>query len=82
MWAAAVFAGLASLGWMVERLFDIRTPVDAVVNGFARHGLCTAGGLLVVSFLCNPWVTAWVEKMIRASGPICDSPSDLGRESS
>ena len=26
----AVFAGVASAGWMVERLFGLRTPVDAV----------------------------------------------------
>jgi hypothetical protein len=33
----AAFAAAASLGWMVERLFDIETPVDAIVNAFARH---------------------------------------------
>ena len=49
----ALFAGIASAGWMVERLFDVTTPVDAIVNGLARHGLLIAVNLLVVSFACR-----------------------------
>jgi hypothetical protein len=45
----AVFAGFASAGWMVERLFDVATPVDTIVNAFARHSLLIAVNLLVVS---------------------------------
>jgi hypothetical protein len=33
----AACAAAASVGWMVERLFDIGTPVDAIVNALARH---------------------------------------------
>jgi hypothetical protein len=36
---SAAFAAAASLGWMVERLFDIETPVDTIVNAFAQRGL-------------------------------------------
>ena len=45
----AVFAGVASAGWIVERLFDVSTPVDAIVNAFARHSLLIAINLLAVS---------------------------------
>ena len=48
----AVFAGVASAGWMVERLFGLRTPVDAVVNGLAHHANWIAGVLLLVSVVC------------------------------
>ena len=33
----AVFAGAASLGWMIERLFNVETPVDRIVDSLARH---------------------------------------------
>jgi hypothetical protein len=49
----AAFAGLASVGWIVERLFDISTPVDTVVNSFAHHALLIAVDLLVISLACR-----------------------------
>ena len=49
----AVFAGVASAGWIVERLFDVATPVDAIVNAFARHALLIAVNLLAVSLACR-----------------------------
>jgi hypothetical protein len=45
----AVFAGIVSAGWIVERLFDVTTPVDAIVNALARHALLIAAALLAVS---------------------------------
>jgi hypothetical protein len=45
----AVFAVLASAGWIVERLFDVMTPVDAILNALARHALLIAAALLAVS---------------------------------
>jgi hypothetical protein len=51
--SGAVFAGIASLGWMVERLFDVNTPVDMVVNQFTRHALWLAGVLFLVSLACR-----------------------------
>jgi hypothetical protein len=51
--SGAVLAGFASAGWIVERLFEIPTPVDAIVNAFARHSLLIAVNLLAVSFACR-----------------------------
>lgn len=49
----ALFAGAASVGWMAERLLDIHTPVDTIVNVFARHGLVCAISLFLVSLACK-----------------------------
>lgn len=54
----AVFAGFASVGWVVERLFDLSTPVNIIVNAFARHSLLIAINLLVVSVACRILVTS------------------------
>ena len=45
----AGLAALASLAWVSERLFDLQTPVNSVVNGVALHGVPVAAGLLVAS---------------------------------
>lgn len=47
----AVFAGLASAGWIAERLFDQHTPVDFVVDGLAHHADWIACLLLLVSIV-------------------------------
>jgi hypothetical protein len=49
----AAFAGAASLGWMVERLLDVQTPVDMIVNAFARHALLIAINLFLISLACR-----------------------------
>jgi HupE / UreJ protein len=49
----AVFAGAASLGWIMERLLSFDNPVDAIMNTFARHSLGIAGALLLVSLACR-----------------------------
>jgi HupE / UreJ protein len=49
----AVFAGAASLGWIMERLFSFNNPVDAVMNTLARHSLEIAGLLFLVSLACK-----------------------------
>ncbi len=54
----AVFAGFASVGWMIQRLFQVETPVDAIVNAFARHALLIAVNLLVVSLVCRLLLTS------------------------
>jgi hypothetical protein len=73
----ALFAGAASLGWMVERLLDVQTPVDTIVNGFARHGLFIAVNLFVVSLACRVLVTSRVQRTVRtgvASGVRVTTP--------
>ena len=49
----AVFAGVASIAWIAERLLDVQTPVDAIVNVIARHGLLVATALFFVSLACK-----------------------------
>ncbi len=47
----ALFAGVASLGWIAERLLGVRNPVDVVVNSVARHGVWIAVGLFLLSIV-------------------------------
>lgn len=54
----ALFAAMASLGWIAERLFSKHTPVDLVVNSLAHHALWIAATLLVcatVSMMNVTW---------------------------
>ncbi|MBB5339566.1 hypothetical protein HDF13_001899 [Edaphobacter lichenicola] len=48
-----VFAGVASIGWITDRLFNVRTPVDMIVNAFARHSLWAAAALFLISLACR-----------------------------
>ena len=48
----ALFAGIASVGWIAERLLGLRNPVDVVVNNIARHGVWIAAGLFLLSVVC------------------------------
>jgi pimeloyl-ACP methyl ester carboxylesterase len=49
----AAFAGAASMGWIVERLFNVETPVDMIVNAFARNALWIAVTLFLFSLACR-----------------------------
>ncbi len=53
----ALFAGCASIGWIVERLgerlFGASGSIDAVVGIVARHGIGIAGALLLISLGCR-----------------------------
>jgi hypothetical protein len=49
--AGALFAVFASVGWIVERLLDVHTSVDAVVNSVAQHAVWIAVGLFLISLL-------------------------------
>ena len=48
----ALFAGVASLGWIVERLLGAASSVDGVVNKLAHHSVWIAGGLCLLSVAC------------------------------
>jgi HupE / UreJ protein len=61
--SGAVFAGVASAGWIVQRLFDVSTPVDAIVNAFARHSLLIAINLLAVSSACRLLLVSRAQRM-------------------
>jgi hypothetical protein len=47
----ALFAGLASLGWIVERLFNVSGFVDVVVDRVAQRGVWIAASLFVISIV-------------------------------
>jgi len=48
----ALFAGFASLGWIADRLFGLRTPVDVLVDSVAHRGVWIAGALFLTSLVC------------------------------
>jgi hypothetical protein len=45
----ALFAGCASLGWIVERLLNVHSSVDLIVDGVAHHAVWVAGVLFLIS---------------------------------
>jgi hypothetical protein len=49
----AIFAGAASAGWVLERLFGVDSNIDMIVNALARHSLPAAIGLFLVSVACR-----------------------------
>lgn len=49
----AVFAAAASLGWIVERILNVETPVDAIVNAIALHAPWIAITLFLASLACR-----------------------------
>jgi len=49
---AAHFAGIASIGWIAERLLSVHALVDTLVDGVAHHARWIAGGLLLLSVVC------------------------------
>jgi hypothetical protein len=50
----AVFAGIASIGWIVERVFDTGSSVDKLVNALAHPAAWIAAGLFLLSIAC--WI--------------------------
>ena len=48
----ALFAGVASVGWIAERLLGVHNPVDVLVNSVAQHGVWIAVGLFLLSIAC------------------------------
>jgi HupE / UreJ protein len=51
----AVFAGIASMGWIIERLTEPETFVDAIINRLARHAQWIAVALFLMSVACRLW---------------------------
>jgi hypothetical protein len=50
----ALFSGLASAGWIAERLLDLHNPVDVVVDRVAHHAIGIAVFLFLISLACWP----------------------------
>jgi hydrogenase/urease accessory protein HupE len=57
----ALFAGLASSAWIVERAFETQNPIGVLVENAARHGGWIAGALAMLSVAC------WLFQKRRAS---------------
>jgi len=53
--SAALLAGLASLGWIADRLFGLYSSVDAIVNTVAHRSVWIAAALFTTSLAC--WLT-------------------------
>jgi hypothetical protein len=51
--AGAAFACVASAMWIVERLLNIQSPIDAAVNLVAQRGIVCAVLLFAASLLCQ-----------------------------
>jgi HupE / UreJ protein len=51
----ALFAGFASLGWIVERAFGADYSVDLVVDRVAQRGAWIAAGLFLISIVSWLW---------------------------
>jgi hypothetical protein len=48
----ALFAGCASVGWIVERLLNVHSSVDVIVDGVARHAVWTTAVVFLISLAC------------------------------
>jgi HupE / UreJ protein len=48
----ALFAGVASLGWIVQRLLNLDDSVGVIVDGVARQSVWMAGVLFLMSLVC------------------------------
>lgn len=70
---AALFAALASIGWITERVLDIHTPIDTIVNAVAQHAAAVAGALFLISLAC--WRTSAIRDGIPAI-PKCSLGGD------
>ncbi len=68
----ALFAMLASAGWLMERVLNIQTSTDTLVNGIAHHAFLAAASLLLISVVC--WAlharSATSDSILRAPDPV------------
>ena len=51
--SGALFAAVASAGWIVERTMALQSSVDTVVSGIAHHAVWIAAALFLMSLLCS-----------------------------
>lgn len=49
----ALFAGCASVGWIVERLLNVHSSVDVIVDGVAHCAVWTAAVMFLISLACG-----------------------------
>jgi hypothetical protein len=49
----ALFAGYAATGWILDRLLNMPTSVDLIVDAMAHRAVWIAGGLFLSSLVCE-----------------------------
>jgi HupE / UreJ protein len=65
----ALFAGFASVGWIIEWLLNVHNSVDVIVDGVAHHAVWVAGVFLLMSLVC--WLLPNVlDKQATATEPL------------
>lgn len=65
----SLFAAFASVGWIAERLLNVHSSVDVIVNGAAQRAVWITGGLFLISLIC--WsVRNTLDKRAIASKPL------------
>lgn len=62
--AGALVAGVASIAWILQRVFNVQTHVDAVANMVAQNGAMGACGFFVASVVYR----FFLERSTRAAG--------------
>jgi hypothetical protein len=65
--AGALFAALASLGWIAERWLNLHNPVDALVAVVAHYAWPIAGGLFAFALVCTGVRAGSTNAAIRAA---------------
>jgi hypothetical protein len=64
----ALFAGVASTGWIAERLLNVHNSIDVVMAMIAHHAIWIAGALFLMSFIC--WLVNDVrDRQVMATAP-------------
>lgn len=51
----ALFGAMASLGWIAERAFAVRNPVEPLVNALAHHPLILVSVMAVAAMVATAW---------------------------
>ncbi|HZU34209.1 MAG TPA: HupE/UreJ family protein [Candidatus Angelobacter sp.] len=74
----ALFAAVASLGWIAERLFGAQNPVGIIVESVAHHAVWIAVMLFLVSLIC--WLLAHVLKAKPQTSIITAFPMQLKKK--
>jgi hypothetical protein len=77
----ALFAGFASLCWIIERLLGVHTSVDSVVNSVAHRGVWIAVGLFLISVVSWRYSqdSPWFHRVVLKQEFLIDAPKpDLG----
>lgn len=65
--SGALFAGVASLAWIVERVLSVQTAISPLVESAAQHGFQVAVALFLASLFC--WLTRTSSTSLVGTGP-------------